>query len=419
MSRTGAAEGQENDVSTAIHAPSAVSPACEQRRLPELDALRGLAAFSVVLFHYQEMWLPATHPAAGFAHKLVNLALLPFHAGPEAVTMFFVLSGMVLALPYLRGRGQAYPQFLLRRVVRIYGPYLGALALALLADARWHNHPDIGPWLRDTWSRPLAPGPILAHVALIGVFSTQQYLFVVWSLVQEMRISAVLPWLVRSVQSLSAGAKMSAALLLSSLSVVAIGASPETSARYNLLITGHYAAMFILGILLAAHRDLLQRIWQRTPRELAYAVSVLSALLYLFDQRLAAVVLAHVPGPLHTHAMQTALRNWSAGIGACGVIVLSLHAVPLQKLLRTRVAQWLGLISFSLYLVHPTVLLSVRFAAGDRLSARAQFLPYVLGSLLVAWLFCMVVEERCIRLSRRVGMARLPLPLADAEVSIS
>jgi len=52
------------------------------------------------------------------------------------VNLFFLLSAFVLALPYLKGDGLEYPAYLARRVIRIYGPYLFALALAVAGNAR-------------------------------------------------------------------------------------------------------------------------------------------------------------------------------------------------------------------------------------------------------------------------------------------
>ena len=67
----------------------------------ELDSLRGLAAFVVLANHLEMAW-SGPHPAgSGIGVSLVNLTL-PF--GPEAVILFFVLSGFVLPA---RGRGQA------------------------------------------------------------------------------------------------------------------------------------------------------------------------------------------------------------------------------------------------------------------------------------------------------------------------
>ena len=65
--------------------------------------------------------------------------------------LFFLLSGFVLSVPYLRGKGQAYPVYLIRRILRIYAPYLAALALAVAGAP-----PGMGRW--DWASGQLEPG---------------------------------------------------------------------------------------------------------------------------------------------------------------------------------------------------------------------------------------------------------------------
>jgi peptidoglycan/LPS O-acetylase OafA/YrhL len=163
-------------------------------RLRELDSLRGLAASTVVLHHFGLMW-PAWQAHFG-PWRLGRFQIAPFYplyAGHEAVMLFFVLSGLVLSLPYLRGRGQPYPIYLARRVLRIYAPYLPALALSVCGAAIWHGSHDQGNFPVDFWSRPVDSGLVLQHIAFIGVYDSRQFDFVIWSLIYEMRISILFP----------------------------------------------------------------------------------------------------------------------------------------------------------------------------------------------------------------------------------
>jgi hypothetical protein len=79
-------------------------------RLPSLDGLRGVAALIVVV-HHTLLTVPSLSvayfldgPAAVRGSKAWWLSWTPLHliwAGGEAVIVFFVLSGFVLALPYV------------------------------------------------------------------------------------------------------------------------------------------------------------------------------------------------------------------------------------------------------------------------------------------------------------------------------
>lgn len=64
-------------------------------RFDQIDSIRGLAALSVVISH-----LSLVIPNVYIVQKLKNTPLHIFWAGHEAVILFFILSGFVLALPY-------------------------------------------------------------------------------------------------------------------------------------------------------------------------------------------------------------------------------------------------------------------------------------------------------------------------------
>src|SRR5436305_607603 len=112
------------------------------RRIPELDALRGIAAAVVLTFHWLAVmpaWNADTRHDGG-AYLLLNaVKYTPLHvfaAGPEAVLLFFVLSGFVLALPFVEGRAGGYLPFLVRRAFRIYPAAWLMAAVSALALLR-------------------------------------------------------------------------------------------------------------------------------------------------------------------------------------------------------------------------------------------------------------------------------------------
>src|SRR5215469_5549046 len=89
------------------------------QRFDELDSLRGIAAAMVALSHF----FGATN-STGKPENLLRILVYPFKNGEAAVALFFLLSGLVLSLPIWRGKPQNYSTFILRRICRIYLPYL-------------------------------------------------------------------------------------------------------------------------------------------------------------------------------------------------------------------------------------------------------------------------------------------------------
>src|SRR5690606_7470689 len=94
------------------------------RRLGALDGLRGWAAVTVFLSH-----CACTLSGAAYAWA-VHSPLRLFLDGQAAVDLFFVLSGFVLTLPFLRGENGGWGSFVLRRGFRLYPTHWVAFAIA-------------------------------------------------------------------------------------------------------------------------------------------------------------------------------------------------------------------------------------------------------------------------------------------------
>src|SRR5258705_2181071 len=102
-------------------------------RLRSLDSLRGVAAILVVLHHWVFIFwgdhLPYRHPQD--IRQVATDAWFHFCTfGPAAVQVFFALSGFVLTLALMRDE-DTYAVFILKRVIRIYPPYLAPVLFSL------------------------------------------------------------------------------------------------------------------------------------------------------------------------------------------------------------------------------------------------------------------------------------------------
>jgi peptidoglycan/LPS O-acetylase OafA/YrhL len=150
--------------------------------LPALTAIRFLAALHVVLFH-ESHW--AGHiPFFLLAARVVK-------SGYTAVTLFFVLSGFILAYNYEQVRSRK--EFWVSRFARIYPVYLLSLLPPLLITPHWSYHPRPGVLgvvltfcLLQAWSLPLC-------------FSLNM---AAWTLSVEAFFYAVFPFLLPRIQRL-------------------------------------------------------------------------------------------------------------------------------------------------------------------------------------------------------------------------
>jgi peptidoglycan/LPS O-acetylase OafA/YrhL len=93
------------------------------RWIPEVDGLRFIAIFSVILFHMLNEMIGRIGPVEPGYRWLEQ----PLSNGFRGVTLFFVISGMILALPfarqYLESRPVSLRKYYLRRVTRLEPPY--------------------------------------------------------------------------------------------------------------------------------------------------------------------------------------------------------------------------------------------------------------------------------------------------------
>jgi peptidoglycan/LPS O-acetylase OafA/YrhL len=365
---------------------------------PELDALRGLAAASVVFYHLSSL-----------APAMPLLSINPLVRGHESVMLFFVLSGFVLSLPFHAGRDVPYGPFVLRRLCRVYLPYMAAVLLAVAACLTVpHTYPSGAfGWLGAVWYQPLTWPLVLGHLSLIGPFDTFPLNPVVWSLVHEMRLSLVFPLVVLLSRRLPGWALAIAGPLLS-WGVTALGAqcSSGPDLRASLLGTLYYAGFFVAGAWLARHHEALVARFRGLALPLQPALTALALGVYLYANM--TVHLLH--GPMW-------LVDWLVGPAAMGLIVASLASNRLSRLLRTAVPQYLGRISYSLYLFHPLVVLATMYMLHTRLSLGAIALLDLPLSLLAAHLGYRLVEAPAIALGRTLSRRLSGVPRPERQAA--
>ena len=130
----------------------------------------------------------------------------------------------------------------------------------------------------------------------------------------------------------------------------------------------------------------------RSARRVLAVVLPLSALMLIVEFLLAPVVPQGTDG---SHA----LRGMST-LGAAGIVVCAAAATRFRRVLEGRVPQFLGRISFSLYLVHLPVLATLAFLLGDWNWAAVGLIGVPL-TLVAGWGFYRAVEKPLHRVARR------------------
>jgi peptidoglycan/LPS O-acetylase OafA/YrhL len=395
-----------------------VRPAVPERpanseRLHFLDGIRGLAALVVVFHHFHTLapgvgaWMPLSELKSGgwaewtlFAFKFPPLAM--FVAGPSAVMVFFVLSGFVLHRMIAGMKDYTFFGYLIRRAIRLYGPYIAAFALALCADAFLPpqlSTAGLNELYTKVWAHPIQLHDIIGHVMFLGTYNSNVFDPVVWSLVHELRISIIYPLLLIAFAPRSTGTQ-----LLGLAVLFGIGDFLHIQYRLNNAVdwgdSVYYSSFFVAGLMVSINSRKIPPLYARLSRAARVFLWITSLMLVTFGPRSGRNLNNHPLGDL------------IAAAGACWIIIAAIGSDKAQNFLSLRPIAWLGKVSYSLYLVHVIVLFTILHALRARQLSIGLFCVYLPAALIAAGLFYHSVERPAVALSRRLGRSFRKIRLA-------
>lgn len=338
------------------------------RRIGNIQILRGTAALLIVLYHL----------LLGEKAYTARAFLLPdlLSYGACGVDLFFLISGFVLTDRYLDRAGSPGmgPSFLIRRLVRIYPLYwiYSAVLLALIAIRPGLVHPSVYTNVDLIKSFLLFPQKSPPLLSVAWAISHLLYFYVVFALI------------------LTAGRRRFVLCLAGWLGLVVIGyVWREHSAALRAmpwvhLVAHPMTAEFIVGCLLA---HLLPRMGHRAAR-----AAVIGGSLLLFVACL---------GWYAGHGMDLP-RNWHRVLifGLPGALILygaaassEGHGNPLSHALRI-----FGDASYSLYLSHTLVISTVGRIWLTFPSSHAALNAGWVGAMLAAVLLMGLLSYRLLEL---------------------
>jgi len=391
------------------------------KHIKSLDSVRGFAALTVMV----------QHSLIVFPAFLAVLLLQPTHGtwmwifthtplhivwdGHEAVILFFVLSGFVLSLPYYDEGPNAYGTFLIRRFFRIYFPYLVAVTGSMVI-LTLHPHLDsatttqVSSWFRSMWDGTVNGTMITNLVFMSGKFN-QMVDTSTWSLVYEMRISLFFPILPLFLRRTPWYTHLGLSLFLLSMGVLLMPFLPM-----ELGGTVYYTAFFVIGASFAKYRHAILR--TLTPLSSRTKGALLLCALALYNWTWLVPNFGHLP-ILQDLDSIAPVGDFFIAVAALVWIAFALVPGRIQQGLERPTARWLGTISYSLYLIHPLVLLSLVYGLSAYLPLPVCVLLVPPVSVLAASLFHFAVESPSNWVGRRMalwlGKARDSTPVLATE----
>ena len=149
----------------------------------------------------------------------------------------------------------------------------------------------------------------------------------------------------------------------------------------------HYSSFYIVGCLLARYHDSISLYITNSTKIVKYTYSIVGLVFYLFEWL--------VPFKFNTNVLELMM-----GIGASIFIALSLGDNKVKEFLSKEKLIYLGNISYSLYLVHPIVLLTAVYSLKDFFPIYVIVVMVPLVSIIIAHFYNKFIENPAIKLAR-------------------
>jgi peptidoglycan/LPS O-acetylase OafA/YrhL len=366
-------------------------------RVRYLDGLRGFAAFVVLLSHVSIVAFPSIFNGLPemarlrWEWRLAGTPLDLLWAANFAVCIFFVMSALVLSA-FCEKEGTNFVANSVRRYIRLTVPILAASGLAYviyslggMQNLAAQKITQEG-WLKLIYLKELKFGDLLRE-SLLQVYLTGNSYFdpPLWTMKYEM---------IGSLGVFALFALVPNRILR--LVVLAVGA---------VLLWNTYYFCFVGGIFLYEWMKSPPELRARLPTQVGYFCLLAGAYMGAFPYNV-----ARPENPWFGRMMFLGVEQWHI-IGATPFVLGVILLEPVRRFFQLKPLQYLGRISFFLYLVHAPLIgsfMSIMIVALYR-PPHATFAIVVAAiltiplSLVCADLLERFVDKPAIRLSRRVG----------------
>jgi peptidoglycan/LPS O-acetylase OafA/YrhL len=427
--------------------PRQVRAPARRARLAWLDALRGIAALCVVYAHLSTRVLPTVH----------NAVYNVFDPGLYGVLVFFLISGYIV--PASLERRGSVRTFWISRLFRLFPLFVFAIAAVLLLH-------ELGlASVRD--ANQNVASSVFSHLFMLNeLLGETNIIVVLWTLSYEMVFYALLTALFTAglhkrsgwwAAAFAAGALLLGGLLPTVLlSYSSLGLTPVAMAGDVLIIGGLVLAVTTRGLpralgawtAAATGLVLVAVNGRKSPYEglTILALMFTGTMLYRAEQgqisRRRAVIVAagvfaaaiaagawHIPGTVAQNQTALEQREWVMSVALAGLTFAV--GLALRNLRVPAALAWLGLVSYSVYLVHPMLLDlydSIPFAPGyheptwEQAAAAAVFLAVLLACCAGTYYLVEAPMQRLgcrvtARLDARFGPERLEAAEAPASLA--
>lgn len=316
-----------------------------KKRITEIDALRGIAALLVVLYHY------TFHYDRRFGHVASDYNTELFSFGHYGVQLFFIISGFVIFMSVSRGRSAS--DFLIKRAFRLYPAYIAAVVITFIVLSA--SSIDIQRTIQEMFVNMTMVQEFIGIRNIDGSYWSLRVEFTFYMMMALIILidkEKVMPVVVTM---------LSVGMAIQLYSLIMSTDSAQFVERFS---TANYIQLFVIGIM-------LHEIWIK-GMQLKYGAVIIVAVMYDF-------IFEGVVNGLFT------------------VSFISIFALVLNdklKILNNKLLLYLGNISYPLYLIHQNIGYALIHVMEDYgLTHEIWIIIPVIISVLLAHCILYVVEK--------------------------
>ncbi|WP_410501901.1 acyltransferase [Exiguobacterium acetylicum] len=381
------------------------------KRIHSLDSLRGLASLTVV-FHHSMLALPLFYLAYkhDYQNKLTQfITNSPIHmlwGGHEAVLLFFVLSGFVLSIPFLNNKPFTYKKYIIKRFCRIYIPYIVSIFLSytLFYFIQPHNLRGMSDNFNEMWSHSIDLYDFFSYLFMLGA-GVINLNGVTWSLVHEMRISFFFPLLMIFIVRLNWKKSVFIGGLFFLFLWTALTLTSELirfKEMSDLILsfaeTFYYTPFFIIGACLAKYKDSLINTIKMLSNTLKLLLIFLVVVLYNFEWMSFGFGGLKYKETIIPTRVVSLIVDYTVVLGVSILLILILSSYRLTKLLNVSILQSLGKVSYSLYLIHMIIMLTLVHLFNEEIPTILLLMLSPFISVISSYIFYYMIEKNSIKI---------------------